>query len=113
MQNVMRVLPDGLGNDQRCAARNLAKDFHSIFLRINKTMSHFLTKTMRALDRPAFQFERFVQRTLHCKLSGFAFLICRSAKVSIGYEIDDWFGIHEGFDFTECVSFCVALSLLP
>ena len=66
-------------------------------------MSHFLTKTMPALDRPAFQFDRFVQRTLHCKLSGFAFLICRSAKVSIGYEIDDWFRIHEGFDFTECV----------
>ena len=66
-------------------------------------MSHFLAKTMRALDRPAFQFDRFVQRTLHCKLSGFAFLIRRSAKVSIGYEIDDWFRIHEGFDFTECV----------
>jgi len=103
MQNVMRVLPDGLGDDQRRAAGNHAKDFHSIFLRINKTMSDFFAKTMRTLDCPAFQLDRFDQRSLHYKLSGFAFLIRRSAKISIGYEIDGWFGIHEGFDFTECV----------
>ncbi len=66
-------------------------------------MADFLAKAMRPLDGPAFQLDRFDQRGLHCKLSRFAFLICRSAKISIGNEIDDWFRIHDGFDFIESV----------
>ena len=89
MQNVMRVSPDGLDDNQRRAAGILAKNLHSILLRIKKTTPDFFAKTMRTLDCPTFQLERFEQCSLHCKLSGFAFLICRSTKISIRSEIDN------------------------
>jgi hypothetical protein len=71
---------------------NLAEDFHSRLLRIKKTTSHFFAKSMRTLDVRALQLDRFDQCRLHCKLSGFAFLIRGSAKISIRFQIDDLFG---------------------
>ena len=36
-------------------------------------------------------------------MSGFAFLVCGSAKISIRFERDDWFGIHQAFGSAEGV----------
>jgi hypothetical protein len=46
--------PDGLDDDQRRAAGNLAEDFHSTLLRINKTASDFFAKSVCTLDGRAF-----------------------------------------------------------
>lgn len=75
MENVMGVLPDRFGDDQWSTAWDLAEYFHSIFLRINKTMAYFFTKAVRTFDSPPFQLDRFGQCRLHLSLSGFALLI--------------------------------------
>lgn len=97
-EDVMAVLPDAFGDDERRVGIEAAEDFHAVFLGINETMAPGGVIGMGAYNRPALGGERAGESGLHFSLLGPAFLIGRQAEVAVGHEINlSWFqggGFH-------------------
>ncbi len=79
VQDVMRILPDGFGDDERGFGGDAAEDFHAVFLGINKAVTDFLAKAMGAIHLAAQLFDRGDQGLLHLQLFGLAGAIGRGA----------------------------------
>lgn len=88
VENVMAVLPDAFGDDERRVRVKLAKDLHAHLLRIDEAVAPGLVERMRADDGPALGLERLDEDGFHRGLGGPAFLVGRSAKVAIGHEVN-------------------------
>ena len=58
MEEVVAVLPDGLGDDERRIVRDVAEDLHAVFLAVNEPVAFGRVERVRALDRPAFLLEQ-------------------------------------------------------
>jgi hypothetical protein len=54
VEQVMAVLPDALGDNERCVGVQLAEHFHAHLLRINETRASSPVIGMRANGLPAF-----------------------------------------------------------
>ena len=53
-EDVMAVLPDRLGDDERRVGGNVAEDFHAVLLAVDEAVAFLLVEGMGALDRAAF-----------------------------------------------------------
>ena len=58
VQDMMAVLPDRLGDNQRRFGVNLAKDLHAVLLAVNKAVLLDRVVRMAALDGRAFFLQR-------------------------------------------------------
>lgn len=88
VEDVMGVLPDGFGNDQRGVLRDLAEDLHAVLLGVDEAV--FLDRVARvgALDFVAFAGEAFGEFFFHGFLLGPAFLVGGEAQVAVCDEVD-------------------------
>ena len=86
-EDVMRVLPDGFGDNERRIGINALEDIHAFALRINKTVSGVLVILVRADDVIAFRLERGGEGGFHLFLRGPADLIGREAQIAAGDEL--------------------------
>ncbi len=97
-QDVMAVLPDGFGHDQRGAGIEFAEDFHAHLLGIDEAVLFGRVKGMGADAGPAFGFEGLGEEGLHFGLDGPAFLVGGQAQVAAGHEVNvsggQGFGLH-------------------
>ena len=87
-QDVMAVLPDALGHDQRGIRVELAEHLHAHLLRINEAVLLLLVERMRAHDRPALGFQGLGEDGFHLRLLGPAFLVGREAQVAAGNQVN-------------------------
>ncbi len=97
-ENVVAVLPYRLGDDERCIDRDIAKNFHAVFLAVDEAVALFLVEAMGALDREAFLADDRNEGFFHGILRGLAGLVGRGAKVAADDEIDGFVfcGRHRG-----------------
>jgi hypothetical protein len=86
-EDMMAILPNAFGDNERGIGIELAKDFHAHLLGIDEAMLLFFVERMGAYDLPAFGFEGFGEDSFHFGLFRPAFLVCGKAKVAIGEEI--------------------------
>ena len=102
-ENVVRILPDGFGDNQRRIGINAFEDFETFALRINEPVSGDWIELMRADQLVAFRFERGGKGGFHLFLRGPADLIGGEAEVATGDELHlvflqferrDAFGLH-------------------
>ena len=87
-EEVMAVLPDGLGDDERGVGVEAAKDFQPGFLGIDEAMFFGFIEGMGADGFPALSSESLGEGVFHFGLLRPAFLIGREAQVAIGNEIN-------------------------
>ncbi len=87
-QEVLAVLPDRFGDDQRLMGIELAKNLQAHLLRIDEAMLFGRVERMRANDLPAFGAQRLREFVLHFRLFRPAFLVGGEPQIAIGHEID-------------------------
>ncbi len=87
-QQVMAILPNALGHDQRRRWVQLAEYLDAHFLRINKTMFLLRVERVSPDALPAFGLQSPAKDRFHSGLFRPAFLVGRQAKIAIGHQID-------------------------
>ena len=87
-QNMMRILPHGLGDDERCIRRDAAEDLDAFPLAGDEAVLLFRIVRMRPFDDAALGFESSGQSLLHGFLRGPAGLIGRKTQITAGDEVD-------------------------
>ena len=87
-ENVMRVLPDGLGDDERRVGINVLEDVHAFALRINEAVFGVRIELVRANQFVAFSLERGGERGFHFLLRRPARLVGREAQIATGDELN-------------------------
>ncbi len=90
-QHVMRILPDGLGHDERRLGVQPGKDLHPFALRRQEAVLFLFAIRMSADDRIALGFHGAGQGLLHFFLGRPALLVGGEPQVSAGDEIDCFF----------------------
>ena len=90
-QEVVAVLPDGFGDDERRVCWNVTEDLHAVFLAIDETVFLGGVHGMGALDFAAERFHGRKDLRLHRGLRGLTFLVGGEAKVTVGDKMD---GFH-------------------
>src|ERR1051325_3758880 len=74
-QNMMRILPNGLRDDQGAVRIEPAKNFEAHFLRIDESMFFLFIECIRALNVMAFALDRLREQCLHPSLLGPALFV--------------------------------------
>ena len=92
VENVVAVLPDGFGDNERRLRGNVAEDLHAILLTVDEAVATNGVEGMGALEGPAFLSEDVGDLLFHRELGSFALLVGRGAKIAIRNEVN---GIHE------------------
>ncbi len=92
-QEVLAVLPDRFGDDERRIGIELAENRQAHLLRIDEAMLFGRVEPMRANDLPAFGSQRLRELVLHFRLCRPAFLVGGEPQIAIGHQID-----VEGFE---------------
>ena len=93
VQQVMRVLPHRLGNDQRRVGRDVFENFHSVFLAVDEAVLFFRIERMAALHRPSLALDGGDDDCFHGGLRRPAFLVRGQTQVAAGDEVG---GFHLG-----------------
>jgi hypothetical protein len=88
MQEMMTVLPNAFGHNERRVRIQVAENLHPHLLGINETMLLLLVEGMSAHGRPALSRQGLGDDTLHFGLFRPAFLIGGQAKIAIGHEVE-------------------------
>ncbi len=87
-QEVVRILPDGLGDDQRRASIDMGEDLHAFFLRCDEAVALRLLEGMCAHELVPEVRHRGGELLFHRGLGRPAFLVGGEAQVAIGDEQD-------------------------
>ena len=99
MQNVMGILPDRLGHDQRRFGGDICEDLHPIFLGIDEAVPDLGRKPWARWTFPFSFSRRRDQALFHLELFGFAFLIGGCPQIAAGDEI---YCVHKFTDPLGC-----------
>ena len=95
LQEMVAVLPDSLGNDDRGVLGDVAEDLHAVLLAVDEAVAFHRIEAVTAADRAAFLFNYLDQQGLHGLLRLLAFLVGGGAEIAVGDE-DDVLGAHVG-----------------
>ena len=87
-EDVVAVLPDRLGHDQRRVAGNGAEHLQAVLLAVNEAVLLDRIVGVAALDLEAFLLDRGGEFLLHRRLFGFAGLVGGKAQVPAGHQVD-------------------------
>ncbi len=87
-QNVLRILPDCLGNNQWRMAINLGEDLNALLLRGDETVAGFWINAMSARRFPTQFFDCRDQATFHTGLFRPALNVCAFTQVTVGDKND-------------------------
>jgi hypothetical protein len=85
VRKMMRILPDGFGDDQRSIRIDLGKDFHSFFLGGDEAVLFGFLEGMGADQLVPGGGEGGGEGFLHLCLGRPAFLVGGEAEVTVGY----------------------------
>src|SRR5215468_9255089 len=88
MEQVMAVLPDTLGDDERRVGVELAKHLHPHFLGVNEAMLLPWVVRVSADDLPTFRLQRRGEDSFHFRLFGPALLIGGETKIAVGHQVN-------------------------
>ena len=86
VQHVMRVLPDGLGHDQRRLGVDSGEDLHPFLLRADEAMPFVGLERMGADQLAAEAGDGAAQRLLHLLLRRPAALVGGGPQIAVGDE---------------------------
>jgi hypothetical protein len=100
-KEVMRILPDALGDNERCGGINPGEHSHALFLRGDEAMINILLEGVGADELVAKRGNNLGQLFFHGGLGRPAFFIGRLAEVAVGDQIDAllrqfFYGWHNG-----------------
>jgi len=87
-EDVVAVLPDGLGDDEGRVGGDVAEDFHAVLLAVDETVAFLFVEGVGAPDGKAFAFDGGDEAFFHGVLGGLAGLVGGGAEVAAGDEID-------------------------
>ncbi len=87
-QHVVRILPDGLGHDQRRRGRNLAEDLHAFSLAGDKPVARAGPLMMGSDEIVAGIGDGTRQRLLHFLLGRPADPVRRNPQIAAGDQVD-------------------------
>ena len=88
VQDVVRVLPNALGHDERRIRIDGGKDLHAFLLRTDEAVFDFGFVGVGPLQFPPEISERFRELTFHGDLGRPAFLIGRAPEVAVDDQSD-------------------------
>jgi len=88
VQDVVTVLPDGLGDNERRLRRQPAEDFHAVLLAVDEAVPLFGVEGVGPFHGPAELLQRGTDLLFHRHLGGLAVAVCGNAKVSVGKEVN-------------------------
>ena len=86
VQQVVRILPDGFGNNEGCLAVDRREDIHALALARDEAVLQFGVVFVRPFEIPAEALEHGGEFLLHLILLSPAVLIGGEAKVAVGDE---------------------------
>ena len=86
-EDVMRILPHRLGDDERRIGIHVAENFEAELLRINEAVLRFRIERMRAHDADTLGGERVGEQLFHRSLRRPADLICGEPQIATGDQL--------------------------
>ena len=100
VQDVVGILPDGLGNDDRGLGINFGENLHALFLRTDEAVLQFRFVGMGADQLVAEHGHGGGELAFHRFLEGPGEFIGGGAQIAIGDEENGFFGrfFHGGLD---------------
>ena len=87
VQQVVGILPDRFGDDQRRVRVQGPENFHAHFLRIDEPVLFRGVIGMGAHGRPALGFERAGEGGFHLRLGGPTHLVGAEAEIAVGEKV--------------------------
>jgi hypothetical protein len=87
-QDVVAVLPDGLGHNQRGVRVEVAEHPHAHFLGVNEAMLLLFIEGVRAHDLPAFGSQSLDEHGFHLRLLRPALLVGGKPQITAGHQVN-------------------------